>query len=105
MGDLLCIVCVPFAHLCMASYLTCLFRYNGPITPNSPSWKHQMYIIHTRNVLALVKHMATNPEFNGKWNYSPFEEFDPSGQRCWSDFMSGYWSWKEAVSRDSLLFC
>lgn len=77
----------------------CLYgRYNGPITPDSPSWKHQTYIVHTRNALALVKHMAANPEFDGKWDYSPFEEFTASGERRWSDFMSGHWSWKEAVS-------
>lgn len=58
---------------------------------------HEEYIIHTRDALALVKHVAANPEFDGKWHTSPFEEFTESGQRCWSDFMSGRWAWKEAV--------
>lgn len=80
-----------------------LYSYNGPITPNSPSWMREEYIIHTRDALALVKHIAANPEFDGKWHTSPFEEFTESGQRRWSDFMSGRWAWKEAVSGISLL--
>lgn len=60
------------------------------------------YIIHTRDALALVKHMASNREFDGKWHTSPFEEFKESGERRWSDFMSGHWSWKEAVRNTSL---
>lgn len=97
---------VRYVFLSLIASVTCLLRhfsrYNGPIAPNAPSWKRQTYIVHTRNVLAIVKHMAANPEFDGKWDYSPFEEFTPSGSRRWSDFMSGHWSWKEAVSRDHL---
>lgn len=71
--------------------------YAGPIDVNSPSWMREEYIIHTRDALALVKHMASNREFDGKWHTSPFEEFKENGERRWSDFMLGHWSWKEAV--------
>ncbi|KAI0040568.1 hypothetical protein FA95DRAFT_1611699 [Auriscalpium vulgare] len=77
-------------------------RYNGPITADSPAWKREEYVVHTRNALQVMKYTVANPEFKGKWHSSAFKEYTAPHARRWSDFMSGSWAWKQSdtIARD-----
>ncbi|KAI0314779.1 hypothetical protein OF83DRAFT_1063202, partial [Amylostereum chailletii] len=74
-------------------------RYQGerPAT-NVPNWMDQEFEVWTRNPLIIAHQHLANPDFNGKWDYSPYREFvGPDGQekRKYKDFMSANWSWKQ----------
>ena len=75
------------------------FTYKGPKTDGiAPKWMEQEYELNTRDVLAVVEQQLANSEFNGKFDYTPYQEFDATGERVWSNLMSGHWAWREAVS-------
>lgn len=48
--------------------LSGIFRWIGQLTPNSPSWKREPHVVHTRDTLALLKSIISNREFDGKWS-------------------------------------
>lgn len=72
-------------------------RYSGPVTPDSPKWKRQRFVVHTRNPLRVLENMAASPDFASTWHTRPYQEFDRNGTRQFSDLMSGHWAWKQAV--------
>jgi hypothetical protein len=75
------------------------FKYDGHVDDHSPPWKKATYISHTRNALEIVKNMVASPEFRDKWDTTPMEEYYTVGhERRYSNFMSGRWAWREAVS-------
>jgi hypothetical protein len=82
------------------------FRYTGP-KPDGivPQWMEQEYELNTRDILAVVKQQLATLEFNGKFDYVPYQEFGPDGERMWSNLMSGHWAWKEAVRSFYLNYC
>ena len=38
-------------------------RYTGPITPQTPAWKCQTYVVYTRNPLCVAEAMARSSDF------------------------------------------
>ncbi|KAF8269034.1 hypothetical protein EI94DRAFT_1829142, partial [Lactarius quietus] len=62
--------------------------YNGPRPLNAPEW-----MTTTHN---LVHNLLVNWDFDGEFDYMPFQEFDTWKRRRWRDFMNGDWAWKEA---------
>ncbi|KAH9937976.1 hypothetical protein B0H21DRAFT_698721 [Amylocystis lapponica] len=85
-----------------ASWESFSVRYSGPITAESASWKHETYVVHTRHSLRAVQHMVGSADFDGKFDYVPFEEYTGPNQRRWSNLMSGRWAYKKAdtISED-----
>ncbi len=75
------------------------FTYNSP-KPDGvvPQWMEQEYELNTCDVLAVVEQQLATSEFDGSFDYTPYQEFGPDGERMWSNLMSGHWAWKEAVS-------
>ncbi|KDQ11751.1 hypothetical protein BOTBODRAFT_46186 [Botryobasidium botryosum FD-172 SS1] len=49
-----------------------------------------------RDPLTVLRNMLANPDFKGKVDEAPFQEFSSEGKRQWWDFMSGNWSWRIA---------
>ncbi|KAI0745331.1 hypothetical protein C8Q76DRAFT_764613 [Earliella scabrosa] len=84
------------------SWTTFSVRWNGPVTADSPSWKRQRFIVHTRDPLAVMKAMCASADFNGSWQTRPFKEFNENGTRVFTDIMSAHWAWKQAdlISED-----
>jgi hypothetical protein len=79
------------------------FRYDGVVDPRtSPRWKLQEYVLHMRNSLKLVENMAASADFDGHWDYIPYEDYLPDGDRRYSHMMSARWAWRTAVS---LCYC
>lgn len=74
-------------------------RYNGalPATGPIPEWMTTDFQVHFRDVHALARNMLSNPDFKDSFDLAPFQEFEDE-ERRWSDFMSGNWAWREAVS-------
>lgn len=81
-----------------APWTTVKFRYNGVLPPNPPSWMLETYELCTRDVRVLLHEQLANPQFDGKCNYVPYQQFDGTGNRAWSNLMSGDWAWQQAVS-------
>ena len=86
---------VPYGDV---AWTTFQLKYNGPITPHTPAWKLQTYTIHTRNALRVAESIAGSSDFEGHWDYIPYEEYTGPGCRRFSDVMSGTWAYKKAVS-------
>ncbi|TDL19558.1 hypothetical protein BD410DRAFT_726969 [Rickenella mellea] len=71
-------------------------RYNGPIAHNAPSWKRATYTVHTRCSLDVARSMAGSADFDGNFDYVPFEEYTAPDCRRYSNLMSGRWAYKQA---------
>jgi len=76
---------------------TIRFKYAGPIRPNPPAWMTATYELCTRNSRTLLHHQVATTDFAGTFNPKPYRQFDHTGDRVWSNLMSGDWVWKEAV--------
>lgn len=75
------------------------FSYNGARPEIVPRWMETEYVIWFRDPRLLLKNMLQNPEFADSFDYSPHRKYDATGDRCYDNFMTGDWVWKEAVSR------
>jgi hypothetical protein len=72
-------------------------QYNGPRPEaNAPQWMDEKYQVFYRNPHAVIKLMLANKAFDGNFDYTPYRQYE-NGQRVWRDFMSGNFSWKQAV--------
>lgn len=85
------------------AWTTFQLKYNGPITPHTPAWKLKTYTIYTRNALHVVESIAGSADFDGRWDYVPYEEFSAPGCRRFTNVMSGTWAFKKAVRTTWLL--
>jgi hypothetical protein len=41
--------------------------------------------------------LLSNPDFDGEFDYVPYKEFEPNGDRRFQNFFSGDWVWSQAV--------
>lgn len=74
-------------------------HYNGERPENDvPSWMTSDYDVWFRNPLRLLENMVSNPDFDGEFDVTPLQERDTAGNHRFQNFMSGNWSWKQAVS-------
>ena len=72
--------------------------YSGTPPPdNPPDWMMKQYTFFFCDLLAVVRNIVSNPDFNGQFDYAPYKEFEGE-KRSWQDLMSGEWAWKQAVS-------
>jgi Plavaka transposase len=55
------------------------------------------YDIWFRDPCALLWNQLVNKDFDGEINYAPRQVFNVLDKRVWSDFMTGYWAWDQAV--------
>ncbi|KAI1785118.1 hypothetical protein LXA43DRAFT_900463 [Ganoderma leucocontextum] len=84
---------LPFGDL---PWTTFHVKYTGPITPETPTWKLQTYIVYTRNPLHLAEQMARSADFRNSWDYAPYEEYTAEHSRRFCNLMSGRWAFKQA---------
>lgn len=72
--------------------------YTGTLPANDiPTWMLEKYQVYHRDPREVVKNILSNRDFDGDFDYAPYREFRDNDRR-WSDFMSGNWCWKQAVS-------
>jgi hypothetical protein len=55
------------------------------------------YTIWYRDPRLLFLNMLENPDFVENFDYAPLRQFNSMGSRCYQNFMSGDWAWKQAV--------
>lgn len=78
-------------------------RYNGEIPRGEvPEWTSAEFAVWYRDPRAVVHRLLSNPDFDGEFDYAPFQEYDDKGSHRFQDFMSGNWVWKQAVRGSSL---
>ncbi|RPD67720.1 hypothetical protein L226DRAFT_474492 [Lentinus tigrinus ALCF2SS1-7] len=84
------------------TWRTFAVRYRGPVGPNSPAWKRETFMVHARNTLRVAELLAACPDFDGRFDYVPYEEYTAVDCRRVSNLMSGQWAWKQAdkISED-----
>lgn len=63
-----------------------------------PPWMDQEFEVWHRDVFDVVKSIISNPDFDGEFDYSPYQHY-VDGSHQFRDFMSGNWSWRQAVSK------
>jgi hypothetical protein len=44
-----------------------------------------------------MRDLLGNPEFADRFAYTPYQQFE-NDERRWTDFMSGNWAWRQAVT-------
>ena len=86
-----------------APWRTYSFCYSGPLPPAPPRWMTCTYELCTRDAHQVLQHQFANPDFKDKVNYTPYRQFNKAGKRIWSNFMSGDWAWKQAVSHNQFV--
>ncbi len=85
-------------------WTTYQLSYSGPQpTGILPRWMQETYELNVRDVLSVFEGQLALKEFDGEFEYTPYEEYDKKGSRVYSNLMSGNWAFREAV-RDSI-FC
>jgi hypothetical protein len=74
------------------------FRYQGPLPPGTPpKWMTEYYDLCMRNSHQVLLQQLGSSRFQDSINLSPYRQFDGTGQRAWSNLMSGDWAWNQAV--------
>ena len=58
----------------------------------------ETYELNVWDVLAIFKEQLASKEFDGQFEYTPYEEYDENGSHIYSNFMSGSWVFREVVS-------
>ena len=81
-----------------APFKTIFFKYSGPIPPNPPCWMTETYELCTRDSQILLHNQLDTTSAADAFDYIPYRQFDHTGDRVWSNLMSGDWMWNEAVS-------
>jgi hypothetical protein len=73
-------------------------KYNGEIPPNAPNWMSTSYEVWFRDPLLVMENQIGNRDVKNEMDYAPKKVFSTANMRQFSDFMSGDWAWKQAVS-------
>jgi len=81
-----------------APWKTYKFRYTGPKPTTPPRWMEEEYELNLRDILKVFEAELLSPEFKDESDYAPYMEFDPQGNRVWSNLMSGDWVNRQAVT-------
>ena len=72
-------------------------NYQGEMNASSPPWQTEDFLVWFQDPLTLIHHLLSNSDFNGDFNYLPFQEHDTENNHRYENFMSGNWSWKQVV--------
>ncbi|KAF8258727.1 hypothetical protein EI94DRAFT_1774111 [Lactarius quietus] len=67
--------------------------YDSPRPLNTPEWMTTTHNVWFHNPQQLMHNLLANWDFDGEFDYKPFQEFDT--QRGDIERMSGGWAWKE----------
>ncbi|KAI9439444.1 hypothetical protein BJY52DRAFT_1206931 [Lactarius psammicola] len=84
-------------------WTTCQLSYSGPLpTGTPPRWMQETYELNVRDVLSVFEEQLASKEFDGEFEYTPYEEYDKKGSCVYSNLMSGNWAFREAdtISQD-----
>ncbi|KAH9180800.1 hypothetical protein EDB89DRAFT_1900586 [Lactarius sanguifluus] len=66
-------------------------------TRTLPQWMQETYELNVRDVLSVFEEQLASKEFDGEFEYTPYEEYNEMGSRVYSNLMSGIWAFHEAL--------
>lgn len=80
-------------------------KYNGalPETGETPGWMEDTHVVWFRDPSKLIENLLSNTDFDGEFDYMPYQEYDDTGNHRYQHFMSGNWAWRQAVRISSIL--
>ena len=64
-----------------------------------PRWMDADYEVWFRTPRKLIHNIVSNSDFNGGFDFTPYQEHDAKGTRRYHNLMSGNWAWRQAVCR------
>jgi hypothetical protein len=68
-------------------------KYDGANPDDEkPAWMDTEFEVWFRNPKQLIENMLANPDFNGKFDCSLFQEYDSNNNHRFCNFMSGDWA-------------
>jgi hypothetical protein len=71
--------------------------YRGEVDPQSPTWMMTKHMIWFWDPQKVIQNLLANADFMAETNLAPHRDYDAKGQHQYSDFMSNYWAWEQAV--------
>lgn len=72
--------------------------YASDLADELDPWRSEKYTAHFRDIKEILHEMMGNPSFADQIDIAPFREYDETGSRVYTNFMSGDYAWREAVS-------
>jgi hypothetical protein len=79
-------------------WTTYKLSYCGPQPDGTPPWwMQETYELNIRDVLSVFEEQLASKEFDGHFEYMPYEEYDQAGSHIYSNLMSGNWASHEVV--------
>lgn len=95
--DLYCTIdSTPLGNVAWESFS---IKYNGTKPQDDiPDWMMAKYDVWFQDPCTIIQNLISNPDFDGRFDYMPFQEYDRIGNHHLCDFMSGNWAWRQAVS-------
>jgi hypothetical protein len=86
------------------SWQTFSMSYSGTRpAENVLPWMTAEYDVWFRDPHLLVHNMLSNPDFAAEIEYVPYRDYTDDNKRCYKNFLSGDWAWKQAVCYTSCL--
>ena len=64
-------------------------NYLGEQNENPPSWQTDNFTVWFHDPLTIVHNLLSNPDFDGGFDYSPFQEHNKDNNHWYENFMSG----------------
>lgn len=61
------------------------------------AWMTSEYNVWFHNLHSVIHNLLSNPDFDGEFDYAPYQEYDTSENHHFQDFMSENWAWKQVV--------
>lgn len=84
-------------------WTTYQLSYGGPQpTGTLPRWMREPYELNVRDVFSVFEAQLASKEFDGQFEYAPYEEYDEKGSRVYGNLMSGNWAFRQAVCASRL---
>jgi hypothetical protein len=72
--------------------------FNGEVKEDDAPWKRKAYDVWFRDPRELLHAQLANRDFMNQMDFAPKEVINrQTGARCYQDFMSGQWAWRQAV--------
>jgi hypothetical protein len=65
-----------------------------------PPWMDATYDVWFWDPRLLLHDMLGNPDFDGEMEYVPYRDYTAEDKRCFKNFFSGDWAWRQAVCID-----
>ncbi|TEB21048.1 hypothetical protein FA13DRAFT_1834691 [Coprinellus micaceus] len=79
-----------------APFTTVKIRYSGPLPENPPAWMTQEYELCVRDTHQVLHHQLATADFASDFDPAPYRQYQPNGERIWSNLMSAEWAWRKA---------